>query len=392
MLTLKLAFKNVTKAGLRTWLNVLILSFAYVLIIWTDGLYDGMSKQVVGDMIDMEIGGGQFWERNYDKFDPFTIDDAYAPIPENLEELVKNNEATPVLFRASVIFPQGRVQSAILKGIDPNQKVLKFPSEYLNTGESDYIPGLIGSRMAKNSGLKNGDIVTVRWQDVNGTFDATDIEIVNVISSYVQTIDNGQIWIPLKSLQEMIGATNVATVIVLHKDIETIPSGSPLWEFKDHNFLLADFYNYLDRKGMGSAIMYGLLMAMALLAIFDTQVLAIFRRRKEMGTMMALGMTRGGVIRLFTLEGTMHGILAIIIGTIYGLPILYFSAVNGIAMPEAVEQVGLSLNSTLYPVYGIGLFLSTSLIMFISVIVVSFLPTRKIARLNPTDALRGKIA
>jgi ABC-type lipoprotein release transport system permease subunit len=111
-----------------------------------------------------------------------------------------------------------------------------------------------------------------------------------------------------------------------------------------------------------------------------------------MGTMMALGMTRGSVIRLFTLEGTMHGILAIIIGTIYGLPILYFSAVNGIAMPEAVEQVGLSLNSTLYPVYGIGLFLSTSLIMFISVIIVSFLPTRKIARLKPTEALRGKIA
>ncbi len=47
--------------------------------------------------------------------------------------------------------------------------------------------------------------------------------------------------------------------------------------------------------------MYVLLMGM-LLAIFDTQVLAAFRRRREMGTLMALGMLRSQIIGLFTLE------------------------------------------------------------------------------------------
>ncbi len=52
---------------------------------------------------------------------------------------------------------------------------------------------------------------------------------------------------------------------------------------------------------IGSLIMYVLLMGM-LLAIFDTQVLAAFRRRREMGTLMALGMLRSQIIGLFTLE------------------------------------------------------------------------------------------
>ncbi len=392
MLTWNLAFKNVTKAGLRTWLNVFILSFAFVLIIWTDGMYDGMSKQVIGDMVDNSIGGGQFWQSNYDPFDPFSLDDSHAEIPGNFQNLINTGKATPKLIRSCAMFPNGRVQSALLNGIDPEQNILNFPSSALKENGNGFIPALIGGRMAKNTGLTIGDIVTVRWRNVNGTFDAADVEIVNIFNTNVQAIDNGQLYIPLAKLQDMMEVSNEATIITLQKGIETIPAGSPSWQFKDHAYLLKDFYDYLDRKTVGSNIMYAILLGMALLAIFDTQVLAIFRRRKEMGTMMALGMTRGRVIRLFTLEGTMHGLLAIVLGAIYGIPILIWSASVGIGMPDTVDQTGLSLSTTLYPVYGVGLFFSTSLILFITVVIVSFLPTRKIAKLNPTDALRGKMS
>ena len=139
--------------------------------------------------------------------------------------------------------------------------------------------------------------------------------------------------------------------------------------------------------------MYALLMAMALLAIFDTQVLSIFRRRKEMGTLMALGMTRGGVIKLFTLEGALHGILALIIGVVYGFPLMYLTALKGLPLPsDAIDQMGVAMPSVLYPSYSIWLIGGTTLLVFITTTVVSFLPTRKIAKLKPTDALRGKLS
>jgi ABC-type lipoprotein release transport system permease subunit len=108
--------------------------------------------------------------------------------------------------------------------------------------------------------------------------------------------------------------------------------------------------------------------------------------------MMALGMSRGEVIGLFTLEGALHGILALLVGAIYGIPILMFSARKGITLPkEMMDSSGFAISDTLYPAYGAGLVVGTTLLVLITVTIVSFLPTRRIARLKPTDALRGKL-
>ena len=131
---------------------------------------------------------------------------------------------------------------------------------------------------------------------------------------------------------------------------------------------------------------------MALLAVFDTQVLSIFRRRKEIGTLMALGMTRWSVIGLFTLEGCLLGIFAFIAGFVYGYPILAYLAKEGLVLPRMIERSQFAVLLTLYPKYGLRLYIVTGLILFITVIIVSFLPTRTITKLKPTDALKGKLS
>ena len=128
-----------------------------------------------------------------------------------------------------------------------------------------------------------------------------------------------------------------------------------------------------------------------MLAIFDTQVLSIFRRQKEIGTQIALGMTRGQVIKLFTLEGSMHSILAAGVAAIYGIPLLSLQAKYGIAMPENTDDYGMAIAEKIFPVYSIGLIITTTIVIFITATIVSFIPARKISRMKPTDAIRGKI-
>jgi putative ABC transport system permease protein len=45
----------------------------------------------------------------------------------------------------------------------------------------------------------------------------------------------------------------------------------------------------------------------------------------------------------------------------------------------------------LYPVYSLSLIAGTVLIVMIVTTIVSYWPSRKIAKLNPTDALRGRM-
>ena len=386
----KLAIKNLLGAGIRTWLNVIVLSIAFFAIVFMQGLYIGMGEQSTDAMVDGYYGGGQYWQENYDPYDPFALEDSHAPIPAELQELVQAGQAAPILFVQATSFPGGRILPAMLQGIKTDQNVISLPSEVLRT-ESDAIPALIGTRMAKSARLDLGDFLTVRWRDANGTYDATDVQIVHIMKTIVSTIDANKIWIPIETLQEMAAMPNEATIVVIGKDQDGIvqPEG---WSFKDHDFLLADVKQLVQQKTVGASILYILLMFLGMLAIFDTQVLSIFRRQKEIGTLIALGMTRLKVIGLFTLEGALHGLLAAILGIIWGSPLLYLMAKNGWPMPDYGDDFGMALGEAIYPLYTGGLIIGTTVLVLVTVTIVSFLPTRRIAKLNPTDALRGKRA
>jgi len=391
MLIVNLAFKNIINAGLRTWLNVFVLSLAFVSIIWLKGLMNGAFEQIRNDMVDTELGGGQIRHRLYDPLDPLNIDNAHAPLTPSQIHLASRGDAVPVLITPGAVFPKGRAQTVLIKGILPDQHIVNMPTEYLKTNTPDIIPALIGSRMADQTGLKIGDEVTIRWRDINGTFDAMDVRITHIMHTTVQSVDSGQVWLPLSQFQKMMQAPGNATYLVLAKHIDFIPPDEGAWVYRDQAYLLKDIDAMYKAKIGGISVLFALILSVALLAIFDTQVLAIFRRRKEMGTMMALGMSRKNIIGLFTLEGSLHGVLALAMGAVYGTPLFILTATKGLPLPEMVSNMGFAMSSTMYPSYGMRLWMGTSLLVLITVTVVSFLPTRKISKLKPTDALRGKL-
>lgn len=111
-----------------------------------------------------------------------------------------------------------------------------------------------------------------------------------------------------------------------------------------------------------------------------------------MGTLMSLGMTRIKIIELFTVEGATHAVLAALVAALYGIPLLTYSATKGLALPASTDSYGIAIGQKLFPTYGTGLIIGTTLLVLFVTTLVSFLPTRKIARLKPTDALRGKMS
>jgi ABC-type lipoprotein release transport system permease subunit len=389
MIILKLAFKNLYGAGLRTWLNAIALSFAFVAIIYLQGTYNGMNDQIEKATVTAQYAGGHYWQKDYDPYDPLTLEDAHGIIPGELTELIAEKKAVPILIRQSTIYPNGRFQNALLKGIQPDQEILSIPTSVLDTDEVA-IPALIGSRMAKSTGLKVGDYVTVRWRDANGTFDANEIKIVEMMKTDVSDIDNGQLWIPIERMRQMMAMPNEATIVVLERESQ-FNSNLEDWNHKDLYFLMTDLRALFLSKSIGGSVFYSILLLLAMLAIFDTQILSIFRRRKEMGTLMALGMTRSKIIKLFTIEGAMHAVLAAFVATIYGLPLLIYIANTGYSLPEASDSFGYAMGDRLFPTFSAGLILGTTLLVLIVTTIVSYLPTRRIAKLKPTDALRGKL-
>jgi ABC-type lipoprotein release transport system permease subunit len=389
MILFRLALRNLIGAGLRTVLNVVVLSLVFVAIIGSQGLLEGMNRQASRAMVEAEYGGGQYWREGYDPYDPLSLQGAHGPLPAPLRQLVSRGQAVRQLIVQGTIYPGGRVRSVLVRGIDPEQKIITIPSLVLKDEDGD-IPALIGERMSRGTGLRKGDYVTLRWRDRDGVFDARDVTVVEVMSTPVQSIDQGQLWLARSTLGELTGLGDEATLVTLSRSAPDFGSLDS-WIFRDVDYLLRDIRDLVRSKSLGSMIVYIILLALAMLAVFDTQALSIFHRRKEIGTLIALGLTRGKVTLLFTLEGAIHGLLAVALGTAYGAPLLGWFERTGWKLPQTTDRYGFAIGDVLYPHYGPRLVIATVVLVLLITAVVSYIPARRILRMNPTDALRGKL-
>lgn len=390
MLTLLgLAGRNLRGAGLRTALNSFALSLGFVMIIFGQGLLEGVNRQAERMAVDYDVGGGQFWQKSYDPYDYSTLTHAHAPIPAAFQPLIDRGEAVPILVVPGTVWSGGGLMPVVLKGIVPRQQVVKIPSAGLDSGNG-LLPAVVGSRMAQMLGVSAGDTVQIQLQDAEGKAVAVRARIVVVMRTPVTTVDEGQMWLPLDRLAELAGLAGQATLVTVRPGYpqQKLPAVSG-WVFQSPAVLLSDLRQMIGTKTVGQSVFFVVLFLLALLAIFDTQVFAIFRRRREIGTLVALGMTRGQVVMLFTLEGALYGVLAALLGAIYGLPLFVYLNRHGISFPGG-SSWGFALEERMYPVYSSGLIAGTTLLVLISAAFVAWLPARRIARLKPTDALRGR--
>ncbi len=386
----KIAIKNLLGARLRTWLNVFVTSVSFFMIIFLSGMYDGMREHAKQVSIDTEVAGGTYWHPEYDPQDPMTFEDAHSKPSSQLSDLINKGLAVPVLVSQASIYPGGRMIPVFMKGILPSQEIINLPTKTLLGHDKSIIPILIGKGMANYAKLKIGDSFTIRWLDANMTYDADEGVVIHIMDTENFKVDMGQIWIPIDQAQTMLAMNGHATYVTYAKGLSVVDNYGD-WIPRDVKYLIRDMEALIEADEPNAAVMYIILLALAAMGIFNAQVLSIFRRRKEIGTLMALGMTRSRVVGLFTIEGGLNAFLASILALILFGPILWYFAVYGIPLPLDYSDMGLIIAKRLIPVYTMGLLISTTAIISIIVLIVSYIPSRRIAKMKPTDALRGKI-
>ena len=385
----KIALKNLLGARLRTFLNVFVTSISFFMIIFITGLYDGMRQHAKQVTIDTEIAGGAYWHPLYDPMDPMSFEDSHSTLPQDIDGLVKNGKAVAVLVSQAAIYPNGRIMPVIMKGIDPSQSIVKMPTSTLEKNKNIDIPVLIGKGMANNTKLNIGDSFTIRWLDTDGTYDADEGTVVHIMDTENFKLDIGHIWIPLKKAQEMLAVKDEVTY-VSYAIGEKKVKDSENWIHRNVDYLIQDIEAAIEADKPGNQIMFLILLCLSAMGIFNAQVLSIFKRGKEIGTLMALGMTRSKVVGLFTLEGGINAVLASALTVFpFGL-ILWWTAANGVPMPMDYSEMGFMIAKQLMPIYSFSLIITTTIVVFCIVIIVSYLPSRRIAKMKPTNALRGK--
>ncbi len=355
------------------------------MILCLQGFYTGMFNQIEHNLIEYEVAGGQYWYEDYDPHNPLSIDDSYAKI-DAFGSAINKKHAVPILFRSGAMYTDNGMRGILIKGIDRKQTLLNVPTSILheNTG---IMSAYIGKITAKQADLHKGDVVMIRFRDRHGVNNAVEVSIDSIMNVPLQSIDVGQIWVDLEHLQELCEMNGQASMLVvddpLDKEIKN-------WEYQGMDVMFADLTAWKVQEMSGAYMMLGIFLGLAMLAIFDTQILSIFRRKKEIGTLVAVGMRQQQVVWLFILEGMLLGISSILAGSAVGIPLLLFFQKNGIVLGNTIEDLNMNITNIIYPECSWDLILKVSIAVLLIVVVVSFFAAKRIAKMNIVQILKGK--
>ncbi|MCE1156073.1 MAG: hypothetical protein LWW91_08140, partial [Bacteroidales bacterium] len=254
MLLFKTALQSLIGNGLKTWLTVFVLSLAIVMIIIMQGILHGWSRQAIDDAQRWELADGQYWCGGYDPWDPFSLDSATASIPEPLARQVEQGLLEPVLITQATVYPEGRMQGVMLRGIRPGQQLLEMPTAVLRGDSMGPVPVVVGAFMARQLKVKLNDEMILRWRDKNGAFEAVDIRIAGVFKAAVPSIDNGVLWIGLENLQAMTMRQGEANILVKSEAAEVIEVEG--WTFKTVDKLMEATLLLVKTKSAGTSVFY----------------------------------------------------------------------------------------------------------------------------------------
>jgi ABC-type lipoprotein release transport system permease subunit len=386
----RLAFRNIIGNGWRSLINVVIIALILLGMIFMEAYYNSWLIQAKTLQLDWEYASGMLRVKSYDPYDAFSWEKSHAPIPDNCKELIAKGEAVPVLFSPAVAYAGGSMIPVMAKGIPYDQSLLKFPSSKLGFAGSFNTPAIIGQNMAQSTKLSIGDIFTMRVKDAEGAFTTLDLEIVDVIRNPVPSMDDGIIWLDLGDLQDAKMMPGETTTIV-SRDPRLSSMGSADYTYLTVDDLFYDLNEMMKTEDASKYLIYMLLMFLVAIAIFDTQTLALFKRRREIGTLSALGMTKGQIISLFTTEGIVYYLFGVVMAAILGMPFFWYLAVKGFYLPNTYDQFGIAgFTEVIYFSYPASIIFSVLAWVLLLVAISSWIPARKIAAMKPTDALRGR--
>lgn len=115
----------------------------------------------------------------------------------------------------------------------------------------------------------------------------------------------------------------------------------------------------------------------AIFGVINTQLMSVLERTREIGIMKALGLSKSGVLLMFSIEAGLIGLIGSIAGTLLAIPFaLLMSSMGG----EMEFTVPITIPN----------FLIVVVVLVVVAMLSGLLPARRASKLDPVEALRNE--
>jgi len=386
----------------RALLSIAIISLGTALSLFVLGFLDNARGQIEGNSVDeygnYQVASPALWNDTADGYE-YLLSPAHVA---TIQSIASENSAyvgsTAQLQFPGLIAVGDRTQVVRVTALEPGNGILDF-AKLVTTGRplepTDAAGILIGRSLADRLSLDVGDVATLTLTTVAGAYNASPLQVIGIYAFSSEQVELQTLILPLRFAQLLLNTQGVDRIVVsLDRVAASTPAaeatqralaaqGLPLeartWD--DLSPIYKQLSSYFD-------ILFGFLsLAVSVLVFFiilQVLTLAFLERTREIGTLRALGTTRGEIFRLFFSESGWLALIGSMLGVAAGVALGFGFNAIGIEWlpPGTVEETKLSVD--------VGL--STALLPFavsvIATVLSALYPALQAARLRVVDALR----
>jgi putative ABC transport system permease protein len=395
------AFRNIARHRRRSVIAVAAVAFGSASLVLASGFIEWMLIEFRENTIRSQLGHMQIMRPGYHnagKANPF----AYL-LPNVVPKLAANESqqikiVAPRLSFGGLISHEESTLSFIGEGVGPTEEAafgnaLKISAGY-NLSADDPKGIIVGEGLARNLGVDVGQKVTLLVNTASRGINAVEVTIRGLFSTVTKSYDDAALRMHIATARKLLRTDGSHVWVVLLNDTAQtdIVLGELRGKLQKKEFeivpwyVLADFYN--KTEVMFSTQIQGIRLIIALiilLGISNTMTTNVMLRIGEVGTSLALGVKRKGIISMFLSEGILLGFIGGLLGLIVGLLSAYLLSSIGIPMspPPGMSRsfTGQILVTGNIMLESLGLAIGTTLLA-------SIYPAWKASRMQIVDALR----
>lgn len=403
---LELASKNLRRNQKRTCLTIAAIATGIFIYIVTDALLLGIDQDNAKSIIEFETGNIQVIAVSPEEKQMPNLK-YLVPDGNLIAEKVKNlpdvkGVTQRLLFGAFVINGIDEVP-VIGVGVDPNRDTDVFKiKEYVRKGgqwlEPNKTDVIIGKKIADRLQVKVGDLITIRTQTKNKSFQVLDLKITGVLAS-PDPNNNKQIYLPLDICQKALGVGTSVSLVAVKTNLmndnilitrlkEMISEDSSL-KVKTWDEFVASFLQATKlRRAFGGVFLF-LIAILSVIGIINSILLSSLERVREIGILKAMGMTERDILNLFSYEALGLGVLGGISGVAMGIFVNCYMIYVGLDIQSVYGNIDIGYAlSKMHSAWNWEVIIWSFIFGVILSFGAGYLPARKAARLNPIESLR----
>ncbi|HEU5145631.1 MAG TPA: FtsX-like permease family protein [Chryseosolibacter sp.] len=401
-----ISWRNIWRNKWRSAVIILAITAGLTGGIFTVAMYNGMTEQKLRTAVDTQTAHLQVHAPRFQQNKDIRL---FLESPNVIISELENESFVSAVSRRLVAMGMAASSNAntgvLLNGIHPDKERMistiyqsMVAGDYFETEKRNQI--LLSSRTARKLKVEVNGKVVITLQDINGDIVGAAFRVTGIFRTTHSMFDESNVFVRKQDLERILSIDGVVNEIAVRlDDIENVPAVQQRLRAK-FSAEVADIQSWRDIQPelayindaswqMNYLVLIIILLALAF-GILNTMLMAIFERVKEIGVLMAVGMSKYRIFMMIILETIFLSLTGAALGMIVSAIIVFWTNRSGINLSmfaQGLESFGIS--SIIYPALEPQFYGRLAAMVIVAAMLSALYPAIKALRLKPVEAIHG---